>query len=152
MALKSVYKATRGDRKRLVEDVRPGDILYVVHDVADRYVTGKGAYGYEDAQLYSVHIVTADRSWPSGHLTTCSPHSTSVRGTESIVQLLAREREVFTEEPVGIRNISSNPRAAVDAQKLAAKIARLHAEEVAADRAKKATKGSVGDGTKRGWF
>jgi hypothetical protein len=154
MALKPVYKATRGDKKRLIEDVKPGDILYTVHDVADRYVTGKGAHGYEDAQLYSIHIVTADRSWPSGHLMTCSPHSTSGRGEEGVGQLLTREREVLTQQPAGMRNIGDNPRAIVNAEKLAERIARLHAEEVAANRAKKAAKEPVGAGAgkKRGWF
>lgn len=150
MALKSVYKSTRGDAKQLARDVQPGDILYVVHDIADRYVTGKSAYGYEDAQLYSVHVVTADRSWPSNHPMVCHPSSTSGKGGESVVQLLAREREVLTHQPAGMRSLGDNPRAAVDAKQLAAKIARLHAEEVS----KKAAKETVGAGAgkKRSWF
>jgi hypothetical protein len=143
MTLKSVYKATRGDAKRLAKDVQPGDILYVIHDIADRYTLGKG--GLEDAQLYSIHIVTADRAWPSGHLTVCLPESRTGKGGESVVQLLAREREVLTEKPAGMRYSGDN-RAGLNAQQFAAHIAR--------QQTKKDDRQPVGAGAgkKSGWF
>lgn len=143
MALKSVYKATHGDKKRLAKDVQPGDLLFVVHDVSASVAP------YEDAQLFSVHVVTNERSWPSGHLTVCHPSSTTGRGGESVVQLLCREREVFTQQPAGIRNIADQ-RAVIDAKKLAAHVARLHAKDVEADRA--ARKQPVAAGARSGWF
>lgn len=146
MALKTTYKATRGDARHLIRNVKPGDILYVVHDIADRYVMGKG--GYEDPQLYSIHIVTADRGWPSGDPMVCSSASTSGSGTESIKGLLGRAREIHTQPPAGIQHIGSMRADLVSAKQLAAHVTRLHAKEVAAAR-----KEPVGAGAaKKGWF
>lgn len=105
MALKTVYKDTRGDKKSLLRDVRPGDLLYVIHDVADRYVLGKGPHGYDDPHLYSEYIVTSDRAPFTSHPMV---RSTSNGGLQSITQLLSHEREIHTKPPSGdIRHIAA---------------------------------------------
>lgn len=111
MALKTTYKATRGDLKSLARDVRPGDRLYVVHDVA------RNIARYEDAQLYSVYVVTSKRAIASGQLTVCLASDPSGRGVESVGSLLSRERTLYTELPAGIRNIAGRgPQVATNQQ------------------------------------
>jgi hypothetical protein len=104
MALKPVYKATRGDKKSLLRDVRPGDRLYVIHDVADRYVLGKGEHGYDDPHFYSEYVVVRDTAPFTGH---SMVRSTSNGGLQSVSQLLSHEREIHTRPPAGIRHIAA---------------------------------------------
>lgn len=152
MALKSSYKATRGDARRLAKDVQPGDLLYIVHNVADRYVLGNG--GIEDPKYYSVYVVTGERGGVHGYPMVCHGSSASGRGTQTVVNLLTQERQVLSEPPAGVRNIAAVQRSIVAAEKLADRVARLHAQEVAAERAKKAAKEPVGAGAgrKSSWF
>ncbi|MFJ6348647.1 hypothetical protein ACIQKB_04120 [Streptomyces sp. NPDC092046] len=105
MALKNIYKDTRGDKKSLLRDVRPGDLLYVIHDIADRYVLGKGEHGYDDPHVYSEYIVVADKAPFTRHP---MARSTSNGSLESVSQLLSHEREIHTQPPAGnIRHIAA---------------------------------------------
>ncbi|MFG2328267.1 hypothetical protein ACGFMM_01440 [Streptomyces sp. NPDC048604] len=111
MALKSEYNATRGDLKRLVKDVRPGDRLYVVHNIA------RNLARYEANKLYSEYIVTSKRAIASGQLTVCSASDPSGQGVESVGGLLSRERTVYTQLPAGIRDMAGRgPQVATDQQ------------------------------------
>lgn len=110
MALKSEYNATRGDAKHLARNVRPGDRLYVIHDIA------RNIARYEDAQLYSEYIVTSKRAIASNQLTVAIAEDPSGQGVESVGGLLARNRTVYTQPPAGIRNITESRQVATDQQ------------------------------------
>ena len=47
MALKREYKPTRGGARDLARDAKPGDTLYVVHDISAHVAP------YEDSKLYA---------------------------------------------------------------------------------------------------
>jgi len=150
MALKNIYKDTRGDKKSLLRDVRPGDVLYVIHDIGDRYVAGQGVYGYEDAQLYSVWVVVNERSWPSISLMVARAGNTSGRGDQSLSQLLHHEREIHTIQPMHVRCMDDQ-RWVVDAHTFAARVAEEHKKELALANAKK-TLATAGASNKKSWF
>ncbi|MFI8962068.1 hypothetical protein ACIGO8_08125 [Streptomyces sp. NPDC053493] len=109
MALKSLYEAKRGHAKKLCSDVRPGDLLYVIHDVETRVAP------YEDSQLYEEYEVTNDTAPFTGHPMVCSTSPNRRGGSElSVTQLLTHHREVHGKPPRGIRNIADTPQAATN--------------------------------------
>ncbi|GHG15116.1 hypothetical protein ACFFSH_39570 [Streptomyces filamentosus] len=86
--MKTVYKATRGDKKELLRDITPGTPLYVINEHR-----GGGL-------SYSIWVVTDERMPFTRNPIVKSPtHS----GWDSLESLLAREREIYTQEPAGIR-------------------------------------------------
>ena len=145
---KAVYEAKRGDKRHLFIAAKPGDVLYVIHDIGDRYVMGQGAYGYEDPQLYSVWVVVNEKSWGSNTLMVVRAGSRTGRGEQSLSQLIHHEREIHTVEPRDIRCMDDQ-RSVANAHELAARVAKEHAEEVALANAETSL---VGAGGKKGWF
>ncbi|WP_328941541.1 hypothetical protein OG259_07660 [Streptomyces sp. NBC_00250] len=95
MSLKYQYRATRGGKKDLIRDARPGDTVYVINEHSDRGMS------------YSVRVVTNERSWPSGVLMVECP---ATGATWSITQLLASEREVYGQQPAGLPNRAARVR------------------------------------------
>lgn len=146
---KAVYEAKWGDKKHLLAAAKPGDILYVIHDIGDRYVTGVGAYGHEDPQLYSVWAVVKERALGSGNLMVVRAGSTTGRGEQSLSQLIHKEREIHTIQPAHIRCMNDQ-RSVAQAHELAARAAKEHAAEVALANTEKAL-ASAGNGNKS-WF
>ncbi|MET9950181.1 hypothetical protein ABZ135_01350 [Streptomyces sp. NPDC006339] len=104
MALKPVYNDTRGDQKSLLRDIRPGNRIYVIHDIAERYVLGKGPHGYDEPHYYSEYEVTRDKAPFTGHpMVRC----TTTGGLQSITQLHNRERRLYTQLPAGMQHIAA---------------------------------------------
>ncbi|WP_329623391.1 hypothetical protein OG357_25670 [Streptomyces sp. NBC_01255] len=126
MALKDHYRATRGGRKDLLRDIRPGDHLFVINEHA-------GNWG--PARTYSEWIVTDKKAPFTGHPLAQSP---SHGGFDSVPSLLARERDIYTTRPnvpnLGVRD-SHNAFSDV-AHQAARRVAEKHAEEAAADMAR----------------
>lgn len=143
MALKTTYNATRGDLKSLARDVRPGDRLYVVHDIA------RNVARYEDAQLYSEYVVTSKRAKASGQLTVCSASDPSGQGVESVGSLLSRERTLYTQLPAGIRNVAHSPQVATNQQVGAAATRKMN-QAIEEDR--KSSRQPVAAGKKSRWW
>ncbi|MFE0651037.1 hypothetical protein ACFVZH_20850 [Streptomyces sp. NPDC059534] len=92
--MKYSYRATRGDQKALLRDIKPGDSLFIVNQHA-------GCWG--PAQTYREYIVTDKKTRLTGQPMV---QATSHGGIESVVDVLAREREIYTERPVGIPNVA----------------------------------------------
>ena len=111
MPLKFKYEATRGGKRSLIRDARPGDYIYVKNDHA-----GGG-------KSYSVRVVTNMRAWPSGVLIVECP---TTHATWSITQLLASERELYGQQPAGMPNRAAKVRFGDEAE-----AAALAAQEVA---------------------
>ncbi len=140
MGLKYKYESTsRRDTKELARNVRPGDRLYVIHDVSQVVAP------LEDAQLYSEFIVTKDKAPFTGTPMVCSASAHRLVGGTSVTSLLVRYGEVYTERPVGIRNIAEEPPLLPEFQHLAARVAREHAADVAVARSEASSSG-------RRWF
>lgn len=146
MALKPVYKDTRGDKNRLLRDVRPGDKLYVIHDIAGRYVMGVGKHGYDDPQVYSEYEVIPDTAPFTGHPMV---RNTRNGGTESVSQLHCHEREIHTVLPTHLRNRADDTQTATNRQ-IAKGANRAHANDTARDNSAKKTLAAAS--TKRRWF
>lgn len=108
---KYMYKATRGGKKDLLRDARPDDVIYVENDHAN------------GDKSYSVRVVTDERSWPSGDLIAKCP---ATGAKWSITQLLASERELYSQQPAGMPN-----RAARDRHSDYSQYTELMAQEVA---------------------
>ncbi|WP_327160536.1 hypothetical protein [Streptomyces zaomyceticus] len=89
MALSYMYKATRGGKKDLIRDARPGDRLYVINEHSDR------------GKTYSVWVVTDGKTWPSGVREVECP---TTGATWGITQLLSHEREIYGQKPAGMPN------------------------------------------------
>lgn len=125
MALKYKYEATRGGKKDLVRDARPGDTLYVINEHSDR---GKS---------YSTWVVTDGKTWPSGVREVKCP---TTGATWGITQLLASEREVYGQKPAGLPNRAAPVRHndySQDAALAAQEVADRFVDEAAVDLAQR---------------
>ena len=143
MALKSEYGDSRRDATRLTRDVRPGDRLYVIHDVS------KSVAPYEDDQLYSTWIVAENRAWASGSPTVYVPGSSDRRGSQTVQQLLCSHRKVYTQPPAGMRDIAVSKQVTTDKQ-VATYATRVHEADAAEDRRNR--RQPVAAGKKSRWW
>lgn len=129
MALKPVYKNTRGDAKKLANDARPGDHLYIVRDLADRYVLGRG--GYDDPQIYVEYIVTKDRAFSFRADLMARPAVAGPgTGVISLSDLLGKEGAVYSKPPAGVRNMADQTRGASNAE-VAQRAHQAHKDDMA---------------------
>ncbi|KAA6216409.1 hypothetical protein [Streptomyces filamentosus] len=118
MSLKSTYQATRGDERKFLRDIQPGDHLYVINNHSDR------------GDTYSEWIVTNKRSI-MGHREVESPSHGGVMSAQS---LLRKEREVLTQRPTHLPNLGVRDLHGAyteDAQRAARLVGDLHAIETA---------------------
>ncbi|MFE6785173.1 hypothetical protein ACFVFF_23240 [Streptomyces sp. NPDC057680] len=89
MSLKPSYQATRGDEKKFLREISPGDHLYVVNEHYDR------------GNTYSEWIVTNTRSL-TGNKEVESPTNGATTTAQS---LLRKHREVLTQRPSHLPNL-----------------------------------------------
>ncbi|MFB9438047.1 hypothetical protein [Streptomyces showdoensis] len=146
---KTVYTAKWGDKRHLLAVAKPGDILYVIHDIGDRYVMGVGTHGYSDPQMYSVWVVVNERAYGSGNLMVIRASNTTGRGEISLSTLIHKEREIHTLQPAALRCLHDNTSVA-KAHELADRVTKQHAEQVALANADKTLAGAGGG--KKSWF
>ncbi|APE21389.1 MULTISPECIES: hypothetical protein [Streptomyces] len=121
--MKTTYHATRGDKKALCRDAKPGTPLYVIHD----HVAIKG----EPSTTYTEWIVTDDTMPFTGNRIAQNPTSGA---TIPVPSLLAQERAVHTARPAGIPNraaMVTHETYSAAAHQAAQKVANKHAEDAA---------------------
>lgn len=87
----TTYQRTERDAKKAGQQVRKGQKLYVVLDVAQNLAP------YEDARLYSEYTVAYRHPLLGGWM---------ISGSLSVEGLVLREGPVHTEPPKGVRNIA----------------------------------------------
>lgn len=92
--MKNHYRATRGDKKALIRDIRPGDSLFIINEHAGNWGPSK---------TYREYIVTDKKSRLTGYPIV---EATSHGGKESVDSLLAHERDIYTQRPTGIPNVA----------------------------------------------
>ncbi|MEU6170178.1 hypothetical protein [Streptomyces tanashiensis] len=128
MTLKAHYSATRGGKKDLLRDIRPGDLIYVVHE--------HSAPAGSAAKSYSEYVVTNEKDfWPNIGF---KVENTITGGKDSLTGLLCRERDIYTVKPRGMSNRAARePMDAYSdvAHRAAQRVAEIHAEEAAEDLA-----------------
>jgi hypothetical protein len=120
---KNHYRATRGDKKALCRDAQPGTALYVLHD----HVAIKGEAG----QTYTEWIVTDDTMPFTGNRIAKNP---TTGATIPVPSLLAQERDVYTQRPIGIPNraaMVTHETYSASAHQAAQRVADKHAEDAA---------------------
>ncbi|MFD3532055.1 hypothetical protein [Streptomyces sp. NPDC058664] len=130
--MKTVYRATRGDKKALLRDIEPGMSLFVINEHAP--ITDDEHHPGIDAgpgRTYSEWIVTTKRSPIVGNILAQSP---THNGYQSVDQLLAQEREILTRRPdLPLRGARDDHSAYTEkAQRAERAVAERHAKEAAA--------------------
>lgn len=90
---KTVWNRSKRDAKELGRIAQVGDVLYTIADVSHEVAP------YEDARLYSEHVVT--------FLHPFSVTPAMISGSQSVESLVLNFGPVYTERPTGIRNVSS---------------------------------------------
>ncbi|MFB8407541.1 hypothetical protein [Streptomyces sp. NPDC055912] len=126
MTLKDHYRATRGDLKALLRDIRPGDSLFIINEHVGNWGPSKS---------YREYIVTDQKAPFTGNP---MAQATSHGGLESVPSLLSKERDIYTTRPTGMPNVAvKDSHAAYSdvAHQAAQRVAEIHAEEAAADLA-----------------
>jgi len=94
----TVYRRTKRDAKRASRQVRKGQKLYVLKEVATNLAP------YEDSHLYSEYQVNFEHPLLGGWM---------ISGSLSVEGLVLREGPVYTEKPKGVRNLATpGPQAA----------------------------------------
>ncbi|WP_030319622.1 hypothetical protein [Streptomyces flavochromogenes] len=119
--MKTVYRATRGDKKALLNDIKPGMSLFVINE----HVGNSGP-----SKTYSEYIVTTEKM---PFTRTPVVQSPVTRGKSSLESLLSREREIYTQRPA-LPNLGARDNHSAyteDAQRTATLVADLHAQEAA---------------------
>jgi hypothetical protein len=109
--LMTVYQRTKRDAKRADREVRKGQKLYVLKEVATNLAP------YEDSHLYSEYTVSYRHPLMPGWM---------ISGSLSVEGLVLREGPVYTSPPKGVRNIATpGPQvAAPDPKKVAERAKR----------------------------
>ncbi|MFE6815256.1 hypothetical protein [Streptomyces sp. NPDC057677] len=118
MSLKHSYQATRGDEKKLLRDITPGDHLYVINDHSD------------GGKSYSEWIVAKTTSFMGNR----EAESATSGAVTTVQSLLRKHREVLTQRPSHLPNRGarvSHDAYTEDAQRAANLVGELHAIETA---------------------
>ncbi|MFD3568456.1 hypothetical protein [Streptomyces sp. NPDC058667] len=128
--MKSTYRATRGDKKALLRDIKPGMSLYVINEHAPITDSRHPGVDAGPGRTYSEWIVTTERSPFVGNVLAQSP---THRGYESVESLLGKEREIHTQRPnLPLRGARDDHSAYTDkAQRAARQVAERHAKDAA---------------------
>lgn len=92
--MKTHYRATRGDKNALRRDLRPGMSIFIINEHA-------GEVG--PSKTYREYIVTGKKSLLTGYPIV---QATSHGGKESVDNLLAHERDIYTKRPTGMPNVA----------------------------------------------
>lgn len=90
MPKKAVYERSVKGSRQASRDLKKGDMVYVIMDVAQNIAP------YEDAQLYSAYQVTGQHPLLGG----------AMIGGYSVAQLVIRYGPLYTAPPKNIRNIA----------------------------------------------
>ncbi|WP_329390196.1 hypothetical protein [Streptomyces sp. NBC_01716] len=88
---KTEYKRTRKDAQKASRELKKGDVVYIVYDIANDRIP------YEDAQLYSALRITGDHPLLGG----------AMIGGQSVESLVLNYGPVYTQPPKGIRNVAT---------------------------------------------
>lgn len=88
----TTYQCTKRDAKKAGREVKKGQKLYVILNVAQNVAP------YEDARLYSEHVVSYRHPLLGGWM---------ISGSLSVEGLVLRNGPVYTDKPKGVRNIAT---------------------------------------------